>query len=84
VGASPQQGLDLSAGNSYSNLVNAESTQVQGAVRVKPNDPDHSMLYDKVSQDQPAAGVRMPSGGRPLTPAQIQLIRDWILQGAHA
>jgi hypothetical protein len=84
AGDSPQEGMDLSSGSAYSNLVNADSVEVAGEKRVKPNDPDHSFLFEKVSQDPPSSGSRMPLGGRPLTPDQIQLIHDWIMQGAHA
>ena len=84
AGAAPQEGMDLSDGSAYSNLVNAESAEVPGEKRVKPNDPDHSLLFEKVSQDPPSVGSRMPLGGRPLTATQIQMFRDWILQGAPA
>jgi hypothetical protein len=49
---------------------------------VVPGDPARSLLYRKVSEDNPPVGSRMPLGGR-LTDEQITLIRLWIEQGAR-
>ena len=50
-----------------------------GAI-VEPGKPADSLLYRRVAGvgDQP----RMPMGGKPLEPAQLALIRNWIDQGA--
>ncbi len=63
--------------------------------RVVPGDPDHSILYLKVSQAMPPCGARMPANpttlmnkgtsefsGTPLPDDQQQLIADWIADGA--
>ena len=74
--------LDLSAGNAYANLVNVRSVQDPNWIRVVPGDPLRSLLYRKVSEDNPPVGSRMPLGGR-LSDEQIMLIRLWIEQGAR-
>src|SRR5260221_4206993 len=50
-----------------------------GAV-IERGKPSGSLLYRRVAGigDQP----RMPMGGKPVDPAQLALIRDWIDQGA--
>jgi hypothetical protein len=76
-------GLTLSAGVSYSMLVNHRSFG-SSLTRVAPGDPDNSFLYLKITgcQRPRCAGERMPSGRPPLAAAQIQLIHDWIAAGA--
>lgn len=88
--------------SAYTDLVNATphnfAAAEDGLRRVKPGDPDHSLLYLKVlggsRLDSPtfgsgAYGVRMPyhnpavDRARPrLTAGEIQLLREWILHGA--
>jgi hypothetical protein len=80
-------GLVLIEGQSYAELVGVQPENVpardEGLLRVEPFDPDNSFLVIKVEgPTNPAMGLRMPSGGLPLTAEQIQLIRDWIQQGA--
>ena len=74
---SPQAGLELNAGRSYANLIDVP-TVVFGVpgVRVKPGEPDSSVLYQLIS-----AGT-MPAQGGPLPPPQIETIRIWIANGA--
>jgi uncharacterized protein YjdB len=78
---SPQENMNLSAGNAYAAIVNVPSNQV-ALMRVLPGDPDNSYLVQKI---QGGAGItRMPADGPPfLTAGQIQLIRDWIAAGAQ-
>ena len=45
---------------------------------VVPGKPDESMLYRVISGGQPF----MPKEGAPLTDAQVEIIRQWILNGA--
>lgn len=81
AGSAPQLGLDLSAGEAFASLVNVDSLWIPQLKRVVPGDSANSFLYQKVSQDSPAAGARMPIGGS-LTAAEIDLIRRWIDGGA--
>jgi len=79
--------LTLVDGMSYDQLVNVlafnSAAQQAGLLRVKPGDPDNSFLIIKLTDPTADEGVRMPSGKPPLSDAQIQLIRDWITQGAQ-
>ncbi|HEY2732797.1 MAG TPA: PQQ-binding-like beta-propeller repeat protein [Polyangiales bacterium] len=52
-----------------------------GLLRVKPSDPDESLLVQKLENKQPC-GSAMPPGGM-LTGAQIEQVRMWIQNGAH-
>ena len=80
-------GLDLSAGASYGNLVGAPVANPQAhaanELRVVPGNPDSSFLFEKLEGNiTPTEGSRMPLVGRPLTPAELDLIRRWIAAGA--
>jgi hypothetical protein len=45
---------------------------------IVPGKPSESLLYRLISGEQPA----MPFQGQPLTPAEVESIRQWIEQGA--
>jgi hypothetical protein len=79
----PNQGLDLTTGHVYANIVNVKSREVPSLMRIKPGDPANSYLYQKVTQLRPAVGVRMPRDGQPLTADEITTLRVWIEQGAN-
>ncbi len=69
---------------SYQNLVNvpAQSITFPGLKRVSPRDLTHSVLYLRLSSNDPA--VAMPQGrGAPFNPVYLSNVRMWILQGAH-
>ena len=70
---------DLRTGVSFSAIVNVSSNQ-RSMLLVKPFDPDNSYLVHKID-DGVIVGTPMPIG-RSLTNTQIQLIRDWISEGA--
>jgi len=74
------QSLNLEAGHSFANLVNVPSTEVIGPIRVVPGNSASSYLVMKLEGTAP--GAQMPSGMPPLPQAEIQLIKDWIDQGA--
>jgi len=82
VGASPPaQSLDLEAATSHGNLVDAASAQVPLFKRVRAFRPDSSYLVHKLQGTQ-SHGFRMPLGAAALPDATINLVRDWVLQGA--
>lgn len=83
LGANAPRGLDLSAGESWGNLVNVASGGVPGIDRVEPGDPDNSYLVMKLEGASGIVGQRMPQGRDPLSSDQIQAIRDWIEAGAE-
>ena len=63
---------DLSAGISYQDLLNNGW--------VVPDDAESSILYQSLLGTN---GVSLMPPGAPLTTAQINLVRDWINQGAE-
>ncbi|MFQ6675235.1 MAG: choice-of-anchor D domain-containing protein [Fidelibacterota bacterium] len=79
--AGHETGLDLREGQSYSLLVNVTSAGYAPALRVKPYDPDNSVLWNKVAGTG-RYGDRMPLGGSPLAEKDTIAIRTWILEGA--
>ena len=87
-GSIPAGNLDLTAANSYNQLVghapdNASALQA-GFLRVDPGKPDNSFLVYKI--EQPGSldfGSQMPQVGGPLSAAQMKLIRDWVAEGAN-
>jgi len=81
TGAMPPQGLRLEDGQSWANLVNQPSPYGMMLVRVVPGDPDASFLIQKLQGTQ-TVGSRMPDGGPYLTTATVNVIRQWILDGA--
>jgi len=58
---------------------------VVGKFIVDPNNPEASLLYEKLS-DKPSCGARMPQVGKALSAAYKQCILDWIekLPGVNA
>lgn len=75
-------GLDLSAGESFGNLVGVASGEQPGLLRVEPFDAADSYLYMKLSGDPRISGDPMPLSGGPLSAADLALVESWIEQGA--
>jgi hypothetical protein len=82
AGAGAPQGLRLDAANSYDLLVGVPSNENASVMRVKPGDPGHSYLIQKL-EGSAAVGARMPFGGPYLDAATIDVIRQWITDGAQ-
>ncbi|MCW8877204.1 MAG: hypothetical protein OQK04_00535 [Kangiellaceae bacterium] len=75
-------GLRLdSVEQSFNNLVNVTAQGNGNFLRVEPFSLERSFLWLKVTGNS-VAGQRMPLGLPPLSSEQIQLIEDWILNGA--
>jgi hypothetical protein len=79
--------MSLAAGEAYDNLVNVEPdnqvARTAGLLRVKPSNPDSSFILRKLEGDlQPGEGSQMPLGAAPLPASEIDLIRQWIADGA--
>ena len=79
TGAGAPGGLRLDAANSYGLLVGVASAQMPTLLRVEPSDPDDSYLIMKLEGN---AGTQMPLGGTPLPQSTIDIIRQWITDGA--
>jgi hypothetical protein len=82
AGAGAPQGLRLDDANSYALLVGVASSEQLSLERVAPGDPDNSYLIKKL-EGTAAVGGRMPLGGTPLARADIEVIRQWITEGAQ-
>lgn len=86
-----QHGLVLAKGVSYNNLLGKPAKNTAAAVLklqlVKQNDADNSFLYHKITcasshhSSNANFGGRMPLGGF-LSKGQVELVRQWINQGA--
>jgi mono/diheme cytochrome c family protein len=74
--------MDLREGEAYDAVVHRPSAQDAEWTLVVPGDSGSSLLYLKVSSDSPPVGVRMPRFSPTLSPSEIELIGDWIDQGA--
>jgi hypothetical protein len=81
-GASAPEGLQLDADHSYALLVGVPSAEVPSLDRVKPGDPDDSYLVQKLEGAPGIVGVQMPFGGPYLPQSTIDVIRQWISNGA--
>ncbi len=80
-GVAPAQGLSLSEGQSFANLVDIDSTQVPALQRVTPSDADNSYLFRKIT-GVASVGLQMPRNPPPLSDEKIDAIRSWIDNGA--
>ena len=77
-----QYGLRLDPGFSAGNLINIPSPRNPNLIRVVPGDPDASFLIQKLQGTDGLLGDRMPDGGPYLTTATVNVIRQWIQDGA--
>ena len=81
-GANAPVGLRLDAANSYSLLVGIASGERPNLLRVAPGDPNNSYLIQKL-EGTAGIGERMPAGLPALPQADIDVIRQWIADGAQ-
>ena len=77
VGSNPPEGLDLSAGKSYDNLVSVASQQ-SSLLLVDPGISSDSWIIKKVTAD----GTSLMPPGSPLSAAVVDSIKKWIDEGA--
>lgn len=81
AGAGASAGLSLEDASSYAMLVGIASSQDGGILRVAPADPDNSYLIQKL-EGTAGTGVQMPIGAAALPQSSIDVIRQWITDGA--
>src|ERR1700674_1586831 len=81
-GAGAPEGLALDAAHSYALLVGVPSNEDAGLLRVKPGVPDSSYLVLKLQGSPGIVGAQMPFGAPTLPQATIDVIRQWITNGA--
>jgi hypothetical protein len=82
-GASAPEGLQLDEAHSYSLLVGVASAEQPSLDRVKAGDPNSSYLVMKLEGAPGIVGVQMPFGGPYLPESTINIIRQWISDGAQ-
>lgn len=78
-------GIDLSAGSAYGELVGVTSNDVPAMPRVDPTDPSNSYLWHKLENTHLSvggAGASMPKFAPLLPPSDTSVIEQWILDGA--
>ena len=69
----------------YAALVDVDCVEAScaGRKRVVANDPAASVLYSKIQRSAPLCGGPMPPPAEDaLSPAEVTLVRDWIMAGA--
>jgi hypothetical protein len=81
-GTVPKGGLALTTGKSFAALVGVAASGCGGKVRVTPGAVDQSYLINKLTGVGICSGTLMPKAGGALPPAQIDLFRAWICNGA--
>ena len=81
-GANAPVGLRLDAANSYALLVGVASGERPNILRVAPGDPNNSYLIQKL-EGTAGVGERMPAGLPAVPQADINIIRQWITDGAQ-
>ncbi len=64
----------------YANLVLRPGLEHEDELRVRPGDPDHSLVIDKLRNRNVA--TQMPLGAKPLSEEKIALFERWIRDGA--
>jgi hypothetical protein len=82
VGATAPLGLRLDSANAYDLLVGVPSQQQPSLLLVDPGNPDDSYLIQKL-EGTAATGGQMPLDGAPLPQADIDVVRQWITDGAQ-
>lgn len=81
-GANAPVGLRLDAANSYLLLVGVPSGERGNIFRVAAGDPNNSYLIQKL-EGTAGVGERMPAGLPAVPQADINIVRQWIADGAQ-
>ena len=81
IGAGAPQGLRLDSASSFGMLVGVTSSEVSSKFRVAAGDPDNSYLIQKL-EGTASVGARMPLNAPALDQLSIDVIRQWITDGA--
>jgi len=81
LGAGAPQGLRLDDASSYGMLVGVPSSESASKLRVAPGDADNSYLIQKL-EGTASVGAQMPLNAPPIAQASIDVIRQWIIDGA--
>ena len=82
-GANAPAGLRLDGANSYAMLVGTAAVERPSLLRVAPGNPNASYLINKLEGGPNIVGERMPAGLPAVPQADIDVIRQWITDGAQ-
>ena len=82
AGANAPAGLRLDAANSYASLVGVQSREVSSLLRVAPGNPNASYMIQKL-EGSASVGERMPAGLPAVPQRDIDIVRQWITDGAQ-
>ena len=82
AGPSAPQGMSLTAGQSFDQIVGVASTEQPDLLRIEPGNPDDSYLVRKIRGTPGISGAQMPLGGPFLSEAQINTVVEWVSAGA--
>jgi hypothetical protein len=84
-GKSPSAGLDMSSGNAWANTVGVASSQAAMDIVSDSGDPEDSYLWHKVNGTHIKAGGsgdQMPQGASALSADDLDVIYNWMVDGA--
>jgi methionine-rich copper-binding protein CopC len=82
VGASAPEGLQLTEGNAYNNLVGVPSTEQPSVLRVDPGNPANSYMIRKIMNTPGISGIQMPYMLPQLPTATQAAMAQWVTNGA--
>jgi hypothetical protein len=82
IGANAPEGLQLDQAHSYALLVGVPSAEIPSILRVDPGNPTDSYLIQKLEGSSGIVGMQMPFGGPYLPQSTIDVIQQWITNGA--
>ena len=75
---------EIGLGNFFALWVNKPAIGcTDGRERVDPKHPERSYILNKLSGHNICGGARMPKLGTPLSQSDMQVIADWICNGAQ-
>ena len=83
AGNTAPHGLDLTSSQALANLINVDSIELPLYDRISPGDATDSYLFMKVTGDGRIEGDPMPAFAPQLGADKLQLLQDWIEQGAN-
>jgi Bacterial Ig-like domain len=83
IGGGAPKGLMLDQAHAYMDLVGVASVEEPQFQRVQASDPDSSYMIMKIEGASGIQGGQMPLGETPLPQTTINMIRQWVTNGAQ-
>jgi len=79
----PAAGLDLVTPGIHERIVNARAATCGFEVLIEPGDETGGFFVNKLTDNPPRCGLQMPIGGADLSAAEIECVREWVVEGAE-